>query len=260
MQTQVSVTPSNAKTPVVQPTSFSNITDNSIQLKTYKSTYFSAQILLIRDPKRIQMIVTRYLGSGGETVSEIAARTHAVAAINAGGFKDRNWQGTGGQPVGTTIHDGKIITYDTKYPTIGFTDSGVLKVGYFTKQQLVQEKIKEAASFGPILVENGQGVIKGDGGWGRAPRTAIGQRADGTVIMVVTDGRLVHGSTDFGASLADLQTLMLKYGAINAANLDGGSSSTLVLNGKLINSPVDILGERKVATSFVVMPQSGGSK
>lgn len=73
--------------------------------------------------------------------------------------------------------------------------------------------------------------------------------------MVVTSGRMVNGPDDLGASMKDLMNLMLKYGAVNAANLDGGSSSTMVKDGVLLNQPTDVLGERKIATSFVVMPE-----
>lgn len=258
MQMQVNVTKTHTSS--VKPQNFTKAADSSIQVKTYKGKYFTAQILLIPNPQRVKLAVTNHLGTGGETVSQIAARTHAVAAINAGGFQDKNWQGTGGNPIGTTVQNGKIITFDNQYPTIGFTNKGVLEVGYFTKAQIEADHIAQATSFGPILVKDGQGVIKGDGGWGYAPRTAIGQRADGTVIMVVTDGRMVHGSTNLGASMSDLEKIMLQYGAVNAANLDGGSSSTMVLNGKLINTPTDILGERKVATAFIVIPASEAAK
>jgi exopolysaccharide biosynthesis protein len=138
---------------------------------------------------------------------------------------------------------------------VGFTREGLLLVGNYTDQELKDLKVTEALSFGPALVKDGEGVVKGDGGWGFAPRTAIGQKEDGTVIMIVTDGRGVHGLNNVGASIRDLMNLMLKYGAVNAANLDGGSSTTMVKDGLLVNEPSDVLGERKIATSFVVMPE-----
>ena len=109
----------------------------------------------------------------------------------------------------------------------------------------------EGITFGPPLVVNGQKTIThGDGGWGIGPRTAIGQRRDGTVLFLVIDGRQVGYSV--GASLADVQNIMYEQGAYIAANLDGGSSSTLYLNGKVVNKPADLLGERMIPTAFIV--------
>ena len=93
-------------------------------------------------------------------------------------------------------------------------------------------------------------ITRGDGGWGVGPRTAIGQRKDGTVLFLVIDGRQPGYSV--GATLRDIQNIMYEEGAVIAANLDGGSSSTLYYNGKVINKPADLLGERMIPTAFVV--------
>ena len=94
--------------------------------------------------------------------------------------------------------------------------------------------------------------IKGNGGWGQAPRTAIGQRKDGIILMLVVDSN--YNRTK-GADMGDMTDIMVKYGAINASNLDGGTSSVMVVNGKLISHPIDssLKNEtRPVATAFVV--------
>jgi exopolysaccharide biosynthesis protein len=110
--------------------------------------------------------------------------------------------------------------------------------------------IRDAVSFDPFLVVNGKPAItKGDGGWGLAPRTAIGQARDGSVLMLVIDGRQV-GSV--GATLKDVQDIMLKYGAYNVANLDGGASSVLYYQQKLVNKPSSPYGERYLPSFFIV--------
>lgn len=235
---------------------FANISDPSVKIEDYQANTFSAKIMLISDPKRVQVAITKYKGDVGQTVSEMVADNHAVAGINAGGFMDVGYRGTGGVPIGTTIHNGQIISGGGSSPMVGFTRNGVLVVGTYTPSELKDLNVTEAVSFGPVLVKDGKPVIKGDGGWGAAPRTAIGQREDGTVIMIVTDGRMVHGPNNLGATIRDIMNLMLQYGAINAANLDGGSSTTMVKDGMLVNDPTDILGERKIATSFIVMPEN----
>ena len=110
--------------------------------------------------------------------------------------------------------------------------------------------VTEAVSFGPALVVNGQETIKsGDGGWGIAPRTAIGQRSDGAIILLAIDGRTAKS---LGASLKDVQNIMIQYGAYNASNLDGGSSTSMYNDGSIINNPCNALGERAVPSAFIV--------
>ena len=101
---------------------------------------------------------------------------------------------------------------------------------------------------------SGKSTIKsGDGGWGIAPRTAIGQRKDGAILMLVIDGRQTRS---VGATLKDVQNTMLQYGAVNATNLDGGSSASMYYEGEVINNPSDPLGERSVPSAIYVKPQS----
>jgi exopolysaccharide biosynthesis protein len=234
---------------------FNKITDPTIKIEDFQTNTYSSKIMLISDPKRIRVGITKFQGDVGQTVSEMVSENHAVAGINGGGFSDNGYRGTGGIPTGTTIHNGQFLTTGGTEPMIGFTREGLLVVGNYEPQELKDLHITEALTFGPVLVKDGEGVVIGDGGWSYAPRTAIGQREDGTVIMIVTDGRYVHGLNNVGASMRDLMNLMLKYGAVNAANLDGGSSTTMVKDSRLVNEPTDVLGERKIATSFLVMPE-----
>lgn len=237
---------------------FQSVTDDSIEVETMKTGTFTANVMIIHDPKRLKVAITKHIGEVGQTVSEMVADAGAVAGVNGGSFRDIGWRGTGGSPMGLTIHNGKVVINGEPDSVIGFTKDGSLVAGKYTNEQIEDLNITEALSFGPVLVKNGEGLIHGDGGWGTAPRTAIGQREDGAIILVVTDGRFVHGPTNLGATISDMMELMLKYDAVIASNLDGGSSTTMVKDGKLINEPSDVLGERKVATSIVVMPAKGG--
>ena len=97
--------------------------------------------------------------------------------------------------------------------------------------------IRDAVTMGPFLIVNGKSsFIRGNGGWGLAARTAIGQRADGIVLFLVVDSNEFRSK---GASMFDLTEIMENYGAVNAANLDGGTSSVMVENGELLNDPID---------------------
>ena len=233
---------------------YTNVNSTQITLETYKAPMFTADVMLVRDPKRVQVAVTKYNGNVGQTVSDMVTENHAIAGINAGAFRDTGWQGTGGLPQGITIVNGKVITSvpSGNEPVIALTAKGALIVGPYTLTQLKQMHVTQAVTFGPVLVQNGKDMVQGNGGWGYAPRTAIGQTANGTIILVVTDGRYIHGPNNLGASIQDMAQLMLHYGAVVAANLDGGSSTTMFYHGKLVNQPSDVLGEREVATSVIV--------
>ena len=101
--------------------------------------------------------------------------------------------------------------------------------------QAIAEGIRDAVDWGPYLIVNGKNQFKDVNYYtwvcGRA---AIGQRKDGIVLMLVIDGLQKHSK---GASYADMAAIMEKYGAYNASNLDGGTSTAMTLNHQYINSP-----------------------
>ena len=159
-------------------------------------------------------------------------------------------------PYGFILHDGEYIIGkdvgpDEDVDFVGFSKSGNLIAGNYDKTELKDMDASEGITFGPPLIVNGEKMITdGDGGWGVGPRTAIGQRKDGTVLFLVIDGR--QPGYSIGATLRDVQDILYEKGAYIAANLDGGSSTTLYLNGKVVNKPADLLGERMIPTAFIV--------
>ena len=235
--------------------------DGTIEVYNIESRDFEGKLMVVHDPTRVIVGYSSLFPDSGETTSKIAKNNGGVAGINAGGFLDKGWTGTGGVPMGFIIHDGKVVFdqyegRDVKQETVAFTEEGMLIVGRHTIKQLMEYGVKEGVSFGPPLIVNGKPTIKkGDGGWGIAPRTAIGQRKTGEVLLLVIDGRTLNS---LGATLREVQDVLLEYGAVNAANLDGGSSTTMYYNGKVINKPSDKLGERLVPSAFVVLPERNG--
>ncbi|MDK2810143.1 MAG: hypothetical protein PWR27_852 [Petroclostridium sp.] len=228
-------------------------TSDDIELIDIKTNKFKGYLLVISNPKRISVATTSNLGKGGMTLSQIVKQYDAIGGINAGGFVDPKMAGTGGVPVGIIIENGEIKHKDDTqtYDIIGFNEKDILVIGEkYTLEDIKNLKIRDAISFGPALIINGKPmIVKGDGGWGIAPRSAIGQRQDGTVLFLTVDGRQTDS---IGATLKDIQDILLKYGAHNAANLDGGSSSTMYYNGQVINTPSDILGERAIPSAFII--------
>jgi exopolysaccharide biosynthesis protein len=233
------------------------VTDDKsgIVIQSIQGSGFRGLVMLIKDPKRVKVAVTKHLGQTGERVSDLVKDTGAIAGINAGGFFDPNGRGSGGFPEGITMNNGQVVYNQgiKKVNEVGIDNNGKLIIGTMDLQEMEQKHIQEAVSFGPSLIENGKPVVVGDGGAGIAPRTGIGQTADGTIIFVVIDGR--QPTWSIGATYRDLMNVFIEYHAINAYALDGGSSSEMVYNGNIINRLWDIFGERYIPTAFVVMPK-----
>ena len=213
-------------------------------------------LVAIYDPSRIHIATASKLGVTGESILTVSEREKAIIAMNAGGFWDPDWNGNGALPHGTVISNGQIVS-DFKDANmgggfIGFTDEDKFILGNMSKEKAVAMGYRDAIEFGPYLIVNGKrSFIKGNGGWGVAPRSAIGQRKDGIVLFLVINGRLANS---IGADMVDLTDIMENYGAYNASNLDGGSSSELVINGKIVNTPVagGENGLRNMSTFWVV--------
>ena len=223
--------------------------EENIDLYEIDNAHVKGYAILVYNPLSVKIGYSKNLEHGGEKTSEIAKNSNAIAAINGGGFscKDNNLK-----PMGVVIHGGEVIynelDEDEKQDIVGFTKDGMLIVGKHSISALKKINIQEAVTFGPPLIVNGKKVdIKGDGGWGIAPRTAIGQREDGTVILMTLKGRNIK---TVGATLKDIQQEMLKYNAVNASNLDGGNSTTMVYDGEILNKKKT--KEIKVPTAIIV--------
>ena len=210
--------------------------DDDIKYKIIELTVngCNGYLAAIYDPSMVKLAVTQSLGSSGQYVTTMADNNNALLAINGGGFYDPGNSSKGGTPTGITISNGKIIT-NGEYGTnnqgggiIGFTEDDVLVLlKNTTARQALNMGVRDAISWGPFLIVNGEpSFIKGNGGWGYAARSAIGQRADGIVLLLVVDSNAYRSK---GADMVDLTEIMQNYGAVNAANLDGGTSSVMVM-------------------------------
>ncbi len=216
---------------------------------------YTAKLIKVRDPSRISLATIYPWRDTGVTLEELAQQSGALAAINGGIYDSTN--NTGGRPYGVIVSNGEIqYNKPNEYPglvLVGFDNDNILQIidiNGMTPAQLealVQEKgIRDAVTFQEEssdannhfvqLIINGNPRGMNGAGSGLNPRTAIGQCADGSVLLLVTDGRGKNGH--LGASAADLIEIMTQYGAVNAANLDGGSSTCMYYDGEYLMTSV----------------------
>ena len=222
-----------------------------------KGYNFDAHMAVIYDPSKISVVHTKYMGYNGQYLTDMAQEHDAIVAINGGAFVDINGLSNGGEPSGILIEKGEIIqasrNRDHGGGVIGFTNDNKLFLADMSAIEAIKNGVRDAVEFGPFLIVNGNpSFIQGNGGYGIHPRTAIGQRKDGIVLFLVVDGRRIDS---MGAGMKDLTDIMIKYGAYNAANLDGGNSSVLVINNKIVNRPINwdnLEQTRPIADGFIV--------
>lgn len=266
---------------IIEPNGNTNldiINTNTIQTTVYKNEYekeilshdkdepykmievsgknYSGYLVAIYDPSKIKVVTSKNLGIEGEYLIDMAKRENALVAINGGGFLDADGLGTGAEVEGIVIKDGKILNnkrYTRNGGIIGFTNDNKLYLGRVSATEAIELGIRDAVEFGPFLIVNGEASVSvGNGGYGLHPRTAIAQRQDGVVLFLVIDGRRIGC---MGADMNDLIEILKRYGAYNAANLDGGNSSALIINNKLINHPINWDEKeqtRPIATGFIL--------
>lgn len=224
----------------------------------FKVNGCNAYLGVVYDASKISVGYSKWLHSSGQYIYDMAKEQNSVLTINGGGFKDPGQSSKGADPIGVTISNGKVITNERTggaYGVIGFNKNNTLVLRQSTDAyKLVNEGVRDAVTMAPFLIVNGKpSFIKGNGGWGIAARTAIGQRKDGIVLFLVVDSN--YNRTK-GATMADLVDIMQKYGAVNAANLDGGTSSVMVVEGEMINDPIDSANRhrtRGIPTIFKVV-------
>ena len=229
--------------------------EDGIEVYSVVGGTYQGYMMVVKDPSRVTVGTCRdkFDGSKGLQLKDIAKRYDAVAAINGGGFEDRGGVGNGGIPVGLVISEGKVkhTGRDRNYNiTVGFDKDNIMVLAKNMSDDDAKAKgIRDAITFGPALIVNGEPAsVRGESS-GLNPRTAIGQRKDGAVLMLVIDGRQ---ASSLGATYSDLISIMVEYGAVNAINMDGGSSSLMYYKGEYLNSGVVLTGSRKMPTAFIV--------
>ena len=227
---------------------------DGIIVEEVKGEGYSGYMMVVLDPSRVIVgSVPGSYGARGYTVEEMVEKFDAVAGTNAGGFHDPNGTGNGSIPDTLVVFEGKVhyAGFGTRKGFVGIDDNYILHVANkITEAEIKEKNIQYGVCFGPVLVANGEPCEINISGVN--PRTAIGQRSDGAILMLVIDGRQV---ISMGATMDDLVNIMLDYGAVNACNLDGGSSSLMWYQGDYVNNCASVIGIRPVPTAILVLKE-----
>lgn len=243
-----------------------------IEIQEVQGGTFTGTMMIVKDPSRVSLATIYPWRETGVTLDQLVKSAGAIGGINGGLYDSTN--NSGGKPYGVVVCNGEIqLNRPQEYAglvLIGFTQENLLQIidiSDLTASEVVtlvkEQKIRDAVCFQEeasdsnnhfvqLIINNEPREMNGMGS-GLNPRTAIGQRADGAVLLFVTDGRGKSGH--LGASSGDLIAVMQEFGAVNAANLDGGSSSCMYYNGEYLKSSVTFYYENsswKLPAGFVV--------
>lgn len=245
---------------------------NGIELKEISGGTFFAKMLIVNDPSRVKLSTIYPWRATGEELAELVKSADAIAGVNGGLYLSKG--NSGGRPLGLTVCNGEIQLNEPHgirgLHLIGLDKSDILRIidlegktAPEIEEIIKKEEIRDAVAFQEEasdknnhfvkLIVNGEVRHVEGRGSGANPRTAIGQRADGAILLLVTDGRGASGH--LGATAADLIKVMKENGAVNAANIDGGSSSTMYYKDKYEMTSVTFYyanSSWKLPTAFVV--------
>ena len=207
---------------------------DGIRIERVSGDTYNAHVMIIRDPSQVYMATSSdsfSMDKPGTRITTQLEEEGAIAAINGGAFWDNGKSDprVGSVPQGMVISNGKVVWNDGRSYNgfVGFNQENVLVVAKTMNQVTAMDLgIRDGCCFGPVLIMNG--IVNEEAyntNSGLNPRTAIGQRADGAVIFLCIDGRQ---ASSLGGTYADAIDILVEYGAVNACNLDGGSSSVML--------------------------------
>lgn len=219
----------NSESEQPQPTEPPEEQHDVIELIDIKQPAFQGKLLAVHDPSLVVIASLDRFGGAGMLLTDFISQYGAIGGANGAGFIN------GGSPDGMVIRDGTIVRGSAGgwyRDVVGFDADHVLHVGDMTGREALDLGLVSAVSFskGPVLIKDGE-IQSNLAGGGINPRTCIGQTADGTVLLLVVDGRRPDSP---GATNWDTAQVLYDHGAINAGNLDGGGSSDMYYQGEHI--------------------------
>lgn len=225
---------------------------SKVWLEDIQTAHYKGKALIVNDPSRVYVYcIPDFPVERGAYLQDICKKENALGGVNGGGFIDVGGTGKGGEPKGMVMSNGEWLNGDVnaKHKVIGLSFDNKLIVGTMTGKEAMDLGCRDAVEWGPALIINGEPMSVSESADGPNPRTAIGQRKDGSIVLVYIEGRKTDS---IGASYADLINIMQQYECINASNLDGGLSSSMNFDGERITNSYTTYGERPIPTAILV--------
>ena len=234
--------------------------EEDIHIEHVSAGTYEGFMIVVPDPKDVSIVINPGYDAGapGPELDWYVDHFSALAGINGGGFEDAGGRGDGSIPQGLVIQNGKIIhgSGGGRSSIVGLDRNGNLVTAKLTGEEALNRGVVDAITFGPTFIEDGKVVYtSADAGTLNMlnPRTAMGQQKDGTMLLLVVDGR---GPTSFGAQYEDIIKIFQDYEAVNAGNLDGGNSSVMIYDGAYANYPVSMYNSRNLPSVVLVRKEN----
>lgn len=208
---------------------------DGIRIDTYTGETFTAQVMIVRDPAKVYLAASSdslSMDMPGIQMDEALEQENAIAAVNAGPYFDdgTSSRAVGSVPLGLALSENDVIwnnEQSSQYGFVGFNKDNILIVASsMTEEKTVELEIRDGCSSGPILMINGKvnwEIYESRSGFN--PRTVIGQRADGAVLLICALGR---NPGSIGADYNQMIDILKEYGAVNACALQGGFASNML--------------------------------
>lgn len=225
---------------------------NNLLIIGVKGSGYQGKMAIIKQPEQVVMAKAAALGSFGQEIDAFCKNNDAILGINASGFFDPKGESFGAEVKGCLVIDG--VDYGShheepawRYFGVKEKDERMYITGYTPG---MQEEYRWAMEFYPGLIIDGKSVVDGTYGMGIQPRTTVGQTKDGTMLLLVVDGRQAHS---IGCTVEDCADIMMRYKAYQGMNLDGGSSSVMYYKGQFITQSSSVTGRGRYMPNAILV-------
>ena len=218
-----------------------NAPNNLLIIETDGSSY-KGKLAIAKEPSQVDLVKAKHLGSYGDKIVTFCEDNDAILGINASGFVDPDGVGSGGIVNGSLVVDG--VEYGTHknepaWKFVGLNKENKMYVSNYSGINV--EDFRWGLEFYPGLVVDGVQAVNEGYCMGIQPRTTLGQEKDGSLLMLVIDGR--QPGYSLGCSVAECTKIMMRYDCYQGMNLDGGSSAVMYYDGRQITKSSSVSGK-----------------
>ncbi|MCM1282086.1 MAG: phosphodiester glycosidase family protein [Muribaculaceae bacterium] len=231
-------------------------TANELMIVKVSGDSYQGKLAIVKNPEKVEMVKSKNLGSYGQEAGDFGQQENALLVVNASGFTDVGGHGSGGQVKGSLIIDG--VEYGNRdikgyWKFCGMKKDNKFYIGDY--YNISVEDYRWSAEFFPALVVDGESVVDGTFGMGLQPRTAVGQARDGSMLLLIIDGRQVGHS--IGCTVEECKNILMRYDVYQAMNLDGGSSAVMWYDGDYITKASSVSGRGRYMPNALIVRKSG---